>query len=86
MTAPKLTKAQRRAKECIRAAKSHWGHAWTNLTDDMRDAFVSRELLKLVVGQDEDSASPAIKRVQEVAAAAFAELRGPMGDFPGEAK
>jgi len=47
----KLTKMHRFARIAHDAAAQHWGTGWRNLTDDMREAFVAREALHLLMNQ-----------------------------------
>lgn len=40
------------AKIALDNAKRQWGHGWSLLTDEMRDAFVAREAVSLLLTQD----------------------------------
>lgn len=43
-----------RAKICIESARNKWGgQGWRKLTPDMREAFVARELVYMMLAQDE---------------------------------
>lgn len=44
-----------RANMCVQAAQRKWGEGWKPLSPEMREAFVSRELFLLALGQDEDT-------------------------------
>ena len=48
-------KVSNRAKMCLEAAKRPWGSAWSKLTPEMREAFVCRELVYMMLGQADSS-------------------------------
>ena len=68
------------AAEAINRAKAHWGAGWANISEDMRQAYVAREVLKVIMGQDEDSMPPMMKRIVEIADIALAKS----GSWKGE--
>lgn len=47
-----MPKLSSRAKMCINNAKQVWGNGWYKLTPEMREAFVCRELVYMVLAQD----------------------------------
>lgn len=44
-----------RANMCVQATQRKWGEGWKPLLPEIREAFVSRELFLLALGQDEDT-------------------------------
>lgn len=68
--------SEKQAAEAIKKAKAHWGVAgWNNLSDDMRQAYICREIVAVLVGQDEDSASPAMLRMMKFAELALSDSK-----------
>lgn len=48
-------KKNSRAKMCIESARGKWGLlGWYKLTPDMREAFVARELVYMMLAQGEE--------------------------------
>lgn len=39
-------------KNAVDAAKQHWGKGWDNLTDDMKTAYICRNLVGNIAGID----------------------------------
>lgn len=67
------TWSEKQAADAIKRAKAHWGGGWANLSEDMKEAYIAREVVRVLVGQDEDTASQAMKRMIEFADLALAD-------------
>lgn len=76
------TWAEKTAAEAVKKAKAHWGGGWANLSEDMRQAYIARQVLAVIVGQDEDTMPPMMKRMVEMADLALQDedfVKGPNG-------
>lgn len=57
--------------QCYKAARAKWGTGWRNLTRETRQAFISLEVVGVIMSQDRPARVPA-NYIQEVAQAALA--------------
>lgn len=64
----------RRARDLVKAARSKYGAGWAHLSDEQRRGAVALEVVAALVMQDEESASPAVLRLQALANAAMAAV------------
>lgn len=63
-----------RAAQCVRAARAKWGDGWAHLSPEQRAGAVPLQVAALLVGQDEESAPPAVRRLQHIAERAIAQV------------
>jgi len=59
--------AAARARECVKRARDKWGNGWTLLSSEQREGAVALQVLALLLGQDEETAKPQVRRLQLIA-------------------
>jgi hypothetical protein len=69
-----MNNEERRAKNAVQAAKAKWGNGWAHLSEEQRKGAVALEVLAVIVGQDEESAPPQVRRLQQVAELALSAV------------
>lgn len=68
--------SEQKARAAVKAAKAKWGHGWALLSEEQRAGAVALQIVALLMVQDEESAPPALRRLQEVAGKALADVTG----------
>jgi hypothetical protein len=58
--------AETKARRAIAEAKKKWGDGWTLLSTEQREGAVALRLCAMLTGQDEETAPPALRRLQMV--------------------
>ena len=58
---------QERVRNALKRAKAHWGTGWMYLSTMQRQGAVALEIIYILNAQDEESAPPALVRLQNVA-------------------
>jgi hypothetical protein len=67
---------KKHAKEAVRKAKAKHGAGWDYLSADQRSGAVALNIMSLLIGQDEEHASPGVRRLQLIAEKAMEILEG----------
>jgi hypothetical protein len=65
------------AKLAHKNAKAKWGDGWRFLSREQREGAVALQIVALLVGQDEESASPGVRRLQRIAESAMGLVASP---------
>jgi len=58
---------RRQGADARSRAQKSWGAGWAHLSEKQRESAIALEVVTLLVGQDEDHASPQVLRLQHAA-------------------
>ena len=62
---------QEKADEAIKEAEAQWGKGWEHLSPELRAGAVCMRIVALVLGQNKETASPAVRELQAICVAAM---------------
>jgi hypothetical protein len=66
-----------RARELVKMAKAVWGSGWDSLSDRQQRGAICEQVVLAMLGQDEETAPPALRRLQQIADRALDLQRAP---------
>jgi hypothetical protein len=68
------TWTERQADTIVKEAKARWGASWNQLSESQQRGEVAMGIVALMMAQDEESSSPLLLKLQQVAASVDASL------------